>query len=142
MYGGKASTKVSWRLRSLSTPRLPPARPPPRDRRAQEGEPRGHLVTIDRRRGADGALALGCNVRHLYLPDAWRLRLVCWICKHKDLTIDIAQRISNFMILSTCTPLSELLPPQMPNAPSELPIAFETPPPRGTPGGPAHGRRW
>ena len=140
VYGGKASTKVSWRLRSL----LYAARLHLLDRHREIGGRKKEnraatFVTIDRRRGADGALALGCNVRHLYLPDAWRLRLVCWICKHKDLTIDIAQRISNFMILSTCTPLSELLPPQMPNAPSELPIAFETPPPRGTPGGPAHG---
>ena len=140
VYGGKASTKVSWRLRSL----LYAARLHLLDRHREIGGRKKEnraatFVTIDRRRGADGALALGCNVRHLYLPDAWRLRLVCWICKHKDLTIDIAQRISNFMILSTCTPLPELLPPQMPNAPSELPIAFETPPPRGTPGGPAHG---
>ena len=140
VYGGKAPTKVSWRLRSL----LYAARLHLLDRHREIGGRKKEnraatFVTIDRRRGADGALALGCNVRHLYLPDAWRLRLVCWICKHKDLTIDIAQRISNFMILSTCTPLPELLPPQMPNAPSELPIAFETPPPRGTPGGPAHG---
>ena len=138
LEGHRRSRLFGARLRGRGRPQLPPAARTRgaggRGGRRSRGCARDYAALLDRHREIGGrkkknrapptrstaaaapTALVGCNVRHL--PDVPPSSAG----SAPDLTIDIA-RISNF-ILSTCTLLSELLPPQC-RTRRALPIAFD-----------------